>query len=76
MIKNQRQYYLTKNNVAIFGEALARLKGEECPADVDPLMFKAQRDGIASQLDTLVAEIEEYEAKPDLAGFGVSTRED
>lgn len=65
MIKNQRQYSLTKNNVVMFTDALARLKEEECPNDVDPLMFKAQFDGIESQLNTLLTEIEEYEALRD-----------
>ena len=49
----------------MFAEALARLKSEECPHRVDPLMFKAQYDGIESQLETLTAEIAEYEALRD-----------
>ncbi|WP_082488946.1 helix-turn-helix transcriptional regulator [Duganella sp. Leaf61] len=62
MIKNQRQYNLTKNSAAMFAEALVRLRTEECPQGVDPLMFKAQHDGLESQLETLLAEVKEYEA--------------
>lgn len=65
MIKNQRQYNLTKDNAAMFAEALLRLKNEKCPPGVDPLMFQAQHDGVASQLETLKAEIAEYEALRD-----------
>lgn len=49
----------------MFAEALARLRDEDCPDDVDPLMFKAQQDGMESQLETLEADILEYEALRD-----------
>jgi hypothetical protein len=62
VINNQSQYCLTKDNAALFKAALDEIKIAQCPSNVDPLMFKAQRDGMESQLATLLEEILRYES--------------
>lgn len=61
MIKNQRQYATTKKQVGLFQDALAQWSENSRPADVDPIIHRAQRDGLESQLDTLRSELGEYE---------------
>jgi transcriptional regulator with XRE-family HTH domain len=61
MIKNYRQYKLTQAHAKTFAEALTRLGDEGCPHDVDPVLHRAELDGISSQLATLNREIAEYE---------------
>ena len=62
MIKNERQYRITKAQADKFTNVLAQFA--ECSAGVktvDPLI-KLQEDAIRSQLADLRAEVEEYEA--------------
>lgn len=59
MITNERQYRITKAQVDRFQEALDRV--EEEYRDQDPILQKAMRDQIESQLVDLLAELEEYE---------------
>jgi transcriptional regulator with XRE-family HTH domain len=61
MIKNHRQYKLTQAHAKSFSEALTRLCDEGCPHGVDPVLNRAELDGMASQLETLNREISEYE---------------
>lgn len=77
MIKNERQYRITKTQVEKFRQALAQLS-QHIDADdqLHPLLKKAQEDALRSQLDDLSAELGEYEALragqrplPDLASF-------
>lgn len=71
MIKNERQYRITKAQARKFERALTRLSAApnlesipESPTDkaVHPLLAKAQRDALRSQLDDLQAEMRGYEA--------------
>jgi transcriptional regulator with XRE-family HTH domain len=64
MIKNERQYRITKAQAERFENALAELSiGRQPPKDaVHPLIEKAQREALKSQLDDLNAEISAYEA--------------
>jgi transcriptional regulator with XRE-family HTH domain len=63
MIKNERQYRITRAQLDKFAQALqsASKRGSRAPA-MHPLLRKAQEDAIRSQLEDLQAEIEEYEA--------------
>jgi ribosome-binding protein aMBF1 (putative translation factor) len=63
MIKNERQYRITKAQAQKFEQALADLEG--CAEDEkkeNPILFKAQRSALESQLDDLREELGEYEA--------------
>lgn len=62
MIRNARQYRITKAQAENFRRALEEFDDSpEAHPRVHPLLIKAQRDAIASQLETLEQEIEEYE---------------
>ena len=59
MIKNERQYRLTKAQANRFSQTLQSL-GE---ADgVHPLIVKAQREALSSQIADLEDELREYES--------------
>ncbi len=63
MIKNERQYKITKAQADRFSGTLERLEmdaGEG--ANVHPLIAKARRDAVRSQLADLEKELAEYEA--------------
>ncbi|MEJ0099376.1 MAG: helix-turn-helix transcriptional regulator [Pseudomonadota bacterium] len=60
MIKNERQYRITKTQASQFADTLRGL--EEKQADhVHPVLKKAQIDALRSQFADLEAEIQEYE---------------
>lgn len=66
MIENEFQYSLTKKQAAKFEHALAQLttKAEQDSAATDqvpPLLRKAERDALSSQLESLRTELAEYE---------------
>src|SRR2546427_9852817 len=62
MIKNERQYKITKAQVLKFKDALSKLeKVGKVSSTVDPRFHKLERDGLESQLLTLQREIQEYE---------------
>src|SRR5260370_11361547 len=61
MIKNERQYRITKAQVARFRKTLEDFT-KRAPVGLHPVLFKAQREALASQLDDLQAEAREYEA--------------
>jgi transcriptional regulator with XRE-family HTH domain len=61
MIRNERQYRITKSQVEKFELALQQL-GKTENGDTHPLLRKAQEDAVRSQLADLRAELEEYEA--------------
>lgn len=71
MIKNERQYAITKNQAEKFARALERLTSQpEKTRKVHPLLPKAEADAIRSQLADLRAELNEYEAlRSGRAGF-------
>lgn len=63
MIKNERQYRITKAQAQRFEQALADLT--DCAEDKkqeNPILFEAQRSALESQLDDLREELTEYEA--------------
>ena len=60
MIKNERQYRLTKAQANRFSQTLQSLLSE---ADgVHPLIVKAQREALSSQIADLKEELREYES--------------
>ncbi|MGA2863166.1 MAG: helix-turn-helix transcriptional regulator [Verrucomicrobiota bacterium] len=61
MIKNERQYRISKAQVAKFRGALEALTRTP-PRDFHPVLLKAQREALESQLGDLLAEVGEYEA--------------
>ena len=62
MIKNERQYRITKNQVDRFSRTLANLRRKPSEAeDVHPLIAKAREDALQSQLADLEGQLREYE---------------
>ncbi|WP_250122372.1 helix-turn-helix transcriptional regulator [Chroococcidiopsis sp. CCMEE 29] len=63
MIKNERQYRVTKTQAQKFEQALAQLaKYSEEMKKENPLLWQAQKSALESQLNDLREEIEEYNA--------------
>ena len=63
MIKNERQYRITKGQADRFSQTLLNL--EQSPPGVNsvhPLIAKAQQDAVKSQLADLKSELREYES--------------
>ena len=60
MIKNERQYRITKSQAAHFANALKSLP-LELPEGMHPALRRAQIDAVRSQLEDLEAELREYE---------------
>ena len=60
MIKNERQYRITKTQVEGFARTLENLKQSRSAAH--PLIAKAQGDAIRSQLADLEDQLQEYES--------------
>ena len=62
MIKNERQYRITKAQAARFAKTLERLRqGSGGTAGAHPRIVQAQADAIRSQLADLEREMREYE---------------
>ena len=59
MIQNERQYKITKTQAARFRQALAELRSQ--PSALPPAHARLERDALKGQLETLDAEIREYE---------------
>ncbi|BAZ03104.1 hypothetical protein NIES37_71170 (plasmid) [Tolypothrix tenuis PCC 7101] len=63
MIKNERQYRITKAQIDKFSRALEELaKQSQSNQKVHPILQKAQVDALQSQLTDLRKQLEEYEA--------------
>ena len=63
MIKNERQYRITRAQAERFERSLEELQGgDEEDQDLHPLIAKAREDAIRSQLSDLRSELREYEA--------------
>jgi ribosome-binding protein aMBF1 (putative translation factor) len=62
MIKNEREYRITRAQASKFEHALSQLAAPEGAAELHPLIQKAQKDALQSQLDELREQIAEYEA--------------
>lgn len=58
MIKNERQYRITKAQAKKFREAIEAF--DKKTTETHPLLAKAQRDALESQLAELNAQLEEY----------------
>ncbi len=65
MIKNDRQYRLTKTQLRNFEEALAALASSLLDEGLDPALLEIQRKALESQREELVFELKEYEALRD-----------
>jgi transcriptional regulator with XRE-family HTH domain/Zn-dependent peptidase ImmA (M78 family) len=61
MIKNERQYRITKAQIEKFEAALAGLMAGTS-SDVHPILVEAEMSAMRSQLDDLQKEVSEYEA--------------
>ena len=64
MIKNERQYRITKNQADRFSQTLDSLRRHSVEAreEVLPLIAKAQEDALTSQLSDLEEQLREYES--------------
>ena len=62
MIKNERQYRITKAQAERFEHAIRELESAPANQRVHPKLQKAQTDALRSQLSDLRAELEEYES--------------
>lgn len=58
MIKNEKQYKITKSKLKDFEKSLKVCQKEEYP---DQVIYKAMKDSLKSQMDDLKQEIREYE---------------
>lgn len=62
MIKNERQYRITKAEAEKFRQALAKLAAAAGrPSQVHPRLAQAEQEALKSQLDDLLRELKEYE---------------
>lgn len=61
MIKNEREYRITKSQVEKFEDALAELSATGGDPQLHPLLQKAQREAVQSQLEDLQGQLSEYE---------------
>ena len=62
MIKNERQYRITKAQAVRFSEALCELEGNTAEElGLHPLLFKAKKDAVRSQLADLEEELQDYD---------------
>jgi DNA-binding XRE family transcriptional regulator len=62
MIKNELQYKLTKSSAENFEKRLHWLRENPGAQDqLDPILAKAEEDGLQSMIDELREEIQEYE---------------
>ena len=63
MIKNERQYRITRTQAERFARTLEGLRSRPEGADgMHPMIARAQVDAVSSQLADLEAELREYEA--------------
>ncbi|MGO4882783.1 MAG: helix-turn-helix transcriptional regulator [Bryobacteraceae bacterium] len=61
MIKNEKQYRITKAQVRRFREAIAELDRQKRPANISTRLWQAQRDAALSQIEELQEQIDAYE---------------
>src|SRR6266853_1266036 len=62
MIKNERQYRVTKAQLRAFQESLEKVESMEAPPDVEPELLTATQAALSAQQEELQADLEEYEA--------------
>jgi ribosome-binding protein aMBF1 (putative translation factor) len=61
MIKNDRQYRLSKAQIREFDGAIANLGKEPVPAGADPRLAGIHRNALKSQVEELISDVQEYE---------------
>ncbi|MFN7925714.1 MAG: helix-turn-helix domain-containing protein [Bryobacteraceae bacterium] len=61
MIKNEKQYRITRAQARRFEEALDELARQQRPADIGPRLWRAQREAAESQLRDLQEQLDAYE---------------
>jgi ribosome-binding protein aMBF1 (putative translation factor) len=61
MIKNEKQYRITKAQVRRFQDAVAEVAGQARPANVSVRLWEAQRAAAQSQMEELAEQVEAYE---------------
>jgi HTH-type transcriptional regulator/antitoxin HipB len=61
MIKNEKQYRITKAQVRRFQNALAELAGQMRPSNISPRLWEAQRQAAESQMEELRKQVDAYE---------------
>lgn len=65
MIRNERQYRITRAEATRFQEAVDAARSAKPNPDVDPLFLGAEIDGLQSQLDEMLEDIQAYESLRD-----------
>jgi len=61
MIKNEKQYRITKAQVGRFQDTLAELAGQKRPSNVGARFWEAQREAARSQMEELQKQVGTYE---------------
>ena len=61
MIKNEKQYRITKAQVRRFQDAVAEVASQARPANVSARLWEAQRAAAQSQMEELAEQVEAYE---------------
>lgn len=61
MIKNEKQYRITKAQARRFENALAEIAVQRRPANITPRLWRAQREAAASQLADLREQLASYD---------------
>jgi DNA-binding XRE family transcriptional regulator len=59
MIRNERQYKITKSQIKKFKEALKEFNKQK--SEAHPILVKAQKDAMKSELSVLESHIKDYE---------------
>jgi len=70
MIKNDRQYRITKSQAAKLEQGLTCDTKRGNSTEVHPLLRKAQSEALRSQLADLRSEIKQYEPSPRARSIG------
>jgi ribosome-binding protein aMBF1 (putative translation factor) len=61
VIKNEKQYRITKAQVRRFQDAVAELAGQDRPSNISARLWKAQREAALSQMEELREQVAAYE---------------
>ena len=61
MIKNEKQYRITKAQVRRFQDAIAELASQERPSNITPRLWKPQHQAAQNQMEELREDVETYE---------------
>lgn len=61
MIRNEREYRITKAQAKKFNDALSQFEKERPAKNLHPRLVRAQKDAMQSQLESLRRQIRDYE---------------